>query len=91
MLLSFLGYTAFLSDNLFPGGDNARYLILAKALLTSNDYRNTGILTTPYPTLAPPGFPLLLTPILAIFDNNIQVEKVRVALFAMLSIPVVCS
>ena len=89
LLLCLLGYTVYLSDNLFPGSDNARFLVLAQSLISGQGYRKIALASSPHHTLAPPGFPMLLTPVLAIFGNNIRVEKVWVALFAVLTIPVV--
>lgn len=89
ILLAFGGYTFGLMDNLFPGGDNARYLILAKALVTGNGYRNIATPAAPYHTLAPPGFPLLLATIRAAFGSSIVIAKMCVALLATLSIVVV--
>jgi hypothetical protein len=89
VLLAVIGYTVGLTDNLFPGGDNARYLILAKSLLTGHGYRNIGTVTAPYHTLAPPGFPLLLALVISVFGMNIVFAKMLVGAFSVISIGVV--
>ncbi|MDF1515115.1 MAG: glycosyltransferase family 39 protein [Anaerolineae bacterium] len=89
LLFAVIGYGAGLTDNLFPGGDNARYLILAKSLLTGNGYRNIGTLTAPYHTLAPPGFPLLLTLVISVFGMQIILAKLIVGSFGLIAIGLV--
>jgi 4-amino-4-deoxy-L-arabinose transferase-like glycosyltransferase len=89
LLLITIVYMVSPTDNLFPGGDNARYLILAKALLTGNGYRNIGTIAESYHTLAPPGFPLLLSGIIAIFGMNVILSKILVGMFGVLSVAIV--
>lgn len=89
ILLAFGCYTFKLTDNLFPGGDNARYLILAESLITGNGYRNMGTLAAPYHTLAPPGFPLILAAVISVFGLNITVAKICIATLAALSVALV--
>ncbi|MBN1875657.1 MAG: glycosyltransferase family 39 protein [Anaerolineae bacterium] len=89
LLLLFGLYTVALTNNLFPGGDNARYLILAKSLLTGRGYRNIGSLTPTYHTLATPGFPLLLALIMLVFGSNFVVIKIFMSFLALLMFLVV--
>jgi hypothetical protein len=88
-LLALGSYTVLLTDNLFPGGDNARYLIFTKSLLSGNGYRNIGRLSSPPHTFAPPGFSFLLAPVVLAFGMNIVAAKMLVALFGALSILIV--
>ncbi len=88
-VIAFVGYITLLTDNLFPGGDNARYLIFAKSLAAGNGYRNIGLVSEPSHGLAPPGFAFLLTFIIKPFGFNIILAKAMVAFWGALSILVV--
>ena len=55
-----LGFLVF-EPTLFPGGDNAHYLILGEALRTGEGYRDLYLPGTPLHTQYPPLLPLILS------------------------------
>ncbi|HEX9565322.1 MAG TPA: hypothetical protein VF981_15180 [Gemmatimonadaceae bacterium] len=68
-------------------GDYAQYLLHAKAIVEGRPYGDIGYLFTPYnamtgPPLQPPGWPLLLAPVVAIFGLGLAMPKVLVTLAA---------
>lgn len=85
-VIAFIGYITLLTDNLFSGGDNARYLILAQSLVSGRGYRNIGLLSEPTHGIAPPGFAFLLTFIIRPFGINIILSKILIASWGALSI-----
>ena len=70
------------SPLLFTGGDNARYIILAESL-THGEYRDLQFPGEPPHNLYPPGFPLLLAPVVAVAGRNIIVLKLWIVLFGV--------
>jgi hypothetical protein len=68
--------------------DYAQYLMHAQALAEGRSYRDIGYIYTPLnhwlgPATAPPGLPLLLAPVLAIFGPNGIVLRVVMLSFAI--------
>lgn len=57
------------NPSMFTGGDNAQYITLAKSLL-QGEYRNLAFIGQPLEIEIPPGYPILLTPFLAVFPNS---------------------
>lgn len=78
-------YTYALTTNLFPGGDNAHYLVLADALQSGQGYKTISIISEPYATERPPGFPLLLTPIMFSKNINVLTAKQGVAIWGTIT------
>ncbi|MDW7988467.1 MAG: glycosyltransferase family 39 protein, partial [candidate division WOR-3 bacterium] len=68
---------------LFLGGDNARYLILAKALARGYGYRDIYLPDAPFHNHFPFGFPLLLTPIIFLFSEQLIFAKLYVMFFSL--------
>ncbi|MEP7345948.1 MAG: glycosyltransferase family 39 protein, partial [Gemmatimonadaceae bacterium] len=69
-------------------GDFAQYILHAKALVDGRRYTDTGYIYTPFtflvgPRAQPPGLPLLLTPVVALFGTNLMVLKNVVVLSAV--------
>ncbi len=69
-------------------GDYAQYILHAKALVEGRGYTDTGYIFTPFsflvgPPAQPPGLPLLLAPLVALFGANLFVLKSVVVLSAM--------
>ncbi len=64
------------------GGDNALYIILARALSSGQGFSNIHQANCPPHTLVPPGYPLLLVPLVAIFPESfIPLKLLSVAFF----------
>lgn len=75
-----------LNRNLDTGGDNARYIILARSLLEGKGYRDSHLVGEPYHTAIPFVFPSLLIPVLYFFGYNLLALKVVPFLFGIASI-----
>jgi hypothetical protein len=89
ILTAFGIYTFKLTRDLFPGGDNAHYLILAEALASGQGCRTISVVDEPYATQRPPGFPVLLIPVVYGFGMNVIIAKIFVAICGILSIVLV--
>ena len=68
-------YSIALTPDLFSGGDNAHYIVLADALQLGKGFKTISILAEPFATERPPGFPLLLAPIITLMEINIVALK----------------
>lgn len=69
-------------------GDFAQYILHAKALVEGRGYTDTGYIFTPFsylvgPRAQPPGLPLLLSPLVALFGPDLMVLKSVVVLSAV--------
>ncbi|MFN8574008.1 MAG: hypothetical protein U0132_18265 [Gemmatimonadaceae bacterium] len=69
-------------------GDYAQYILHAKALVEGRGYTDTGYIFTPFtflvgPPAQPPGLPLLLAPVVALFGTNLILLKSVVVLSAV--------
>ncbi|MBK8248050.1 MAG: hypothetical protein IPK85_11705 [Gemmatimonadetes bacterium] len=70
-------------------GDYAQYLLHAQALVEGRPYDATGYIYSPYaalisPRVQPPGWPLILTPVVAQFGVGLLVPKILVTLAGVL-------
>jgi len=65
---------------LFQGGDNAYYVLLAKALAAGEGYRDMFRAGAPPHTMYPPMFPLMLSGIIVIHGVDIYLMKMIVSL-----------
>ncbi|MBL8962355.1 MAG: hypothetical protein JNJ98_21010 [Gemmatimonadetes bacterium] len=70
-------------------GDYAQYLLHAKALAEGRPYDATGYIYTPYaalisPRVQPPGWPLILTPVVSVFGLGLLVPKILVTVAGLL-------
>jgi len=65
---------------LFQGGDNAYYILLAKALAAGDGYRDTFRAGAPPHTQYPPLFPMLLAGVILIHGVDIYLMKMIVSL-----------
>lgn len=68
------------------GGDNAQYILLARALSDGLGYRAINYPNSPLYTLVPPLFPILLTPIVFFFGYNFLLMHVLIVIFAAASL-----
>ncbi|MCP4360825.1 MAG: glycosyltransferase family 39 protein [Chloroflexi bacterium] len=68
-------YTIALTPNLFSGGDNAHYLVLADALQSGQGYKTISQISAPFATERPPGFPMMLAPI--IYGKNLDILAIK--------------
>ncbi len=78
LLLSF-------NPSMFTGGDNAQYITLAKSILQGK-YRNLAFIGTPAEVEIPPGYPLLIAPLIALFPNTYIPTKLLSFAFMLLAI-----
>jgi len=78
VFLSVLLCVARFEPKLHTGGDSAHYVLLAESLLQSGDgYADSMEPGDPVPqTKYPPGYPLMLAPLVALFGRNIPLLKV---------------
>lgn len=70
----------------FLGGDNATYIILAKSLLSGRGYLDLSAPNAPPHKLYPPGYPLLLAPLLFLFPRFLLPFKFLSLVAASLSL-----
>jgi 4-amino-4-deoxy-L-arabinose transferase-like glycosyltransferase len=77
LFLTVLLCLARFEPKLHTGGDSAHYVLLAESLLRSGDgYADTMAPGDPVPhTKYPPGYPLMLAPLIALFGRNIPLLK----------------
>ena len=66
--------------------DDANYLILAEGLVTGAGYRLINFPSMPTEQAFPPGWPLLLAPIVGLFPGNLFLPKLLTLLFTLGSI-----
>lgn len=69
-------------------GDYAQYLLHAKALVEGRPYDATGYIYSPYaalisPRVQPPGWPLILAPVVGTFGLGLLVPKILITLAAV--------
>jgi hypothetical protein len=69
--------------------DDANYIILAKSLSTGHGYRLINFPQAPVEEAFPPGWPLLLAPLVALFPENFTVLKLLCLFFWLSSIPLI--
>lgn len=91
-----LFYLFTLRAGLAGGGDAAQYILHAKNLAEGQPYAETGYIQNPYlfvaPKSYPPGFPLLLAPVIALFGVSLTAMKVEmVLLFAAALVVIACA
>jgi len=80
-LAVYLVFSILLFDpKLFTGGDNATYIILAESLAGGKGYSNINVPGDPGNTQYPPGFPLMLVPLVLLFGANILALKILIVL-----------
>jgi hypothetical protein len=80
-LAVYIAFSILLFDpKLFTGGDNATYIILAESLASGKGFSNINLPGTPGNTQYPPGFPLLLVPLVLLFGANILALKFLIVL-----------
>ena len=70
------------NPSMFTGGDNAQYITLAKSIL-QGEYRNLAFIGQPIEIEIPPGYPLVITPLIALFPNSYIPTKL-LSFFSML-------
>lgn len=73
------------SPQLFTGGDNVMYLILAESLVSGKGYRDVHLPEEPPHTKFPVGFPLLLSIPKFIFSESVIAPKLLVLLTSLLA------
>ncbi|MEO0107745.1 MAG: hypothetical protein ABIK62_01050 [candidate division WOR-3 bacterium] len=85
LILNLVVSLTLFDPKLATGGDNAQYMILARAL-TQGEYANLHEPGTPPHTQYPPVFPLLLAPLVAAFGLNPIPLKLLVLLLSLASL-----
>jgi hypothetical protein len=74
------------------GTDDAAYMVAAKALATGHGFSKINLVGDPPETYYPPGFPILLTPIMLLFPEspeNIVPLMLVPMLFGIVSVPLI--
>jgi len=76
LVLIICGILLVLSFNpaMFTGGDNAQYITLAKSILQGN-YRNLAFIDAPAEVEIPPGYPLMIAPLIGLSQNTFLPTK----------------
>lgn len=93
LLLVLIGAAGLLYLRMFPtfevGGfyDDALYIVLARALGQGEGFRRIELITAPLTTFVPPGYPLLLMPLVTAFPHNLDVPRLTTVLFALGNLP----
>lgn len=67
--------------------DDAHYIILAESLADGTGYRLTNLPDAPVEDAFPPGYPLLLAPLVTLFPENFVPLKVLSLIFWLASLP----
>jgi hypothetical protein len=75
------------------GGDFSQYILHARNIALSRPYDQTGYIQCPYdpslgPSVYPPGFPILLSPVYSIFGLSFAAFKIEVIIFLLLSLTI---
>lgn len=81
-----LSYVFAINSNITPGGDDAQYILLAESIQKGLGYSRIHAPDNPPETQYPFVFPLLLTPFVHFFSNNIQVLKLVCLLCGLFSL-----
>lgn len=77
MLVVYLGASLYALNPYLSGeGDNAQYMILAKSIVSGTGMREINNPSAPVHTKSPPGFPLMIAPIIAFFGYNVIALKI---------------
>ena len=92
MLLNLLFCLLLFDPKLHTGGDSSSYVSLAESVLRLGDgYSDSMAPGAPVPhTVYPPGYPVLMAPLLAIFGRNFVVLKLLSVAFTVSSVLVFC-
>ncbi len=92
MLLNLVFCLLLFDPKLHTGGDSSEYVSLAESVLRSGDgYSDSMAPGAPVPhTKYPPGYPVLMAPLLAIFGRNFVVLKLLSVAFTVSSVLVFC-
>ncbi len=92
MLLNLVFCLLLFDPKLHTGGDSSNYVSLAESVLRSGDgYADSMAPGAPVPhTKYPPGYPVLMAPLLAIFGRNFVVLKLLSVAFTVSSVLVFC-
>lgn len=69
--------------------DDAHYIVLAESLAAGKGYKLINFPQAPVETAFPPGWPLLIAPVVSIFPDNFTVLKLVSLFFWLASIPLV--
>jgi hypothetical protein len=86
IIVIILLYALNLTGRLSSGGDDANYIVLAKALASGHGYRLISHPNEPAETQYPPLLPFLLLPVVKFFPQNYLIPKIIPLLFAFASI-----
>ena len=92
MLLNLVFCLLLFDPKLHTGGDSSSYVSLAESVLRLGDgYSDSMAPGAPVPhTVYPPGYPVLMVPLLAIFGRNFVVLKLLSVAFTVCSVLVFC-
>ena len=92
MLLNLVFCLLLFDPKLHTGGDSSSYVSLAESVLRLGDgYSDSMAPGAPVPhTVYPPGYPVLMVPLLAIFGRNFVVLKLLSVAFTVASVLVFC-
>jgi len=85
-LLSLLRFDSVIVGSFF---DDAHYIILAESLFAGRGYRLINFPDAPVERAFPPGWPLLLTPLVGFFPDNFTILKLLALFLWLASIPLI--
>ena len=92
LLLICAASASLIHFNAIPVGsffDDAHYIVLAESLSSGRGYHLINYPTAPVETAFPPGWPLLLTPVVKLLPGNFIALKMVAFLFWLASIPLI--
>ena len=92
LIVGFSGVWCLIRFNHIPVGsffDDAHYLVLAESLATGRGYQLINFPHAPVETAFPPGWPLLLMPVTAVFPGSLFWPKLLAFAFWLAAIPLV--
>jgi 4-amino-4-deoxy-L-arabinose transferase-like glycosyltransferase len=79
-------YFASINTALYTWGDNAHYIIVGKSLSTGNGFRDIHLPEAPPFTFPVPMLPLLLAPIIFLFDYDLLPMKILEAVMGVVAV-----
>jgi hypothetical protein len=88
LIVIFLGVIYLLTLNPLLGimGDNAKYIVLAKSIISGNGFRSLNFPDAPPETKYGFGYPVLIAPVVYFFPDNVIALKLVTVFFAVLAL-----
>jgi len=85
IIVFIISFSYTFDSKLDMNGDNAYYYMLAKSIAGGHGYKDIGNIDMPATNIFPPGYPLLMSPIMLVTDS-IFPQKIMNGLFLLFSV-----